>query len=100
IASVYDELLSNTSLTLPKVGGHNFHAYYIYVCRHPERDKILQELKKQDINLNISYPWPIHTMPVCNEFNYCERDLPDTEKAAKDIFSLLNYPEPRKEMKK
>ena len=92
IAEYYQELLSETSLILPQTTDLGSHVYYLYVCRHPERDRILSELRKQDINLSISYPWPIHLMDAYQNLDYREGSLPETEKAAKEIFSLPMYP--------
>ena len=92
LAQRYDRMLADTSLSLPKVMAGNEHAYYLYVCRHPERDRIIEELKKRDVFVNISYPWPIHTMTGYQEYGYHEGDLPHTEKAATEIFSLPMYP--------
>jgi aminotransferase EvaB len=68
------------------------HAYYLYVVRHPERETIIAELKKKEIFVNISYPWPIHTMPGFSSLGYKNGDLPVTEKLANEIFSLPMYP--------
>ena len=53
---------------------------------------IIEELKKQDIFLNISYPWPIHTMSGYSYLGYKEGRLPITERMANEIFSLPMYP--------
>ena len=92
LARRYDEILGNTSLKLPVRSEFNEHVYYVYVARHKDRDLILDELKKKDILLNISYPWPIHTMRGYSHLGYSEGDLPVTEEASKEIFSLPMYP--------
>lgn len=92
IAERYRELLSDTSLALPKIASNNLHVYHLYVVRHPHRDNIIAGLKERDIFVNISYPWPIHTMIGYKELGYKEGDLPHTESAAKEIFSLPMYP--------
>jgi aminotransferase EvaB len=92
LAAKYDDLLKNTSLILPKEVPGNKHAYYLYVVRHPKRDIIIEELKKHDIFVNISYPWPIHTMTGFKDLGYKNGDLPVTEKLATEIFSLPMYP--------
>ena len=71
---------------------HNAHAYYVYVCRHPQRGHIISQLQRWDVWVNISYPWPIHTMPAYAYLGYREGDLPHTESAAREIFSLPMYP--------
>ena len=92
LAKQYNELLSDTVLELPFEAEYGEHAYYLYVVRHPQRDFIIEELKKQNILLNISYPWPIHTMTGYNNLGYRKGDLPVTEKMADQIFSLPMYP--------
>lgn len=92
LAMQYNELLKDTGLTLPKEQSYGSHAYYIYVVRHPKRDQIIEKLKENNVFLNISYPWPIHTMTGYTYLGYNEGDLPVTEKLAKEIFSLPMYP--------
>lgn len=92
LAACYDELLADTSLKLPQISTGNTHVYYVYVVRHPRRDEIIAELKKQEIFLNISYPWPIHLMRGYTYLGGKEGDLPVTESLAKEIFSLPMYP--------
>lgn len=92
IAQLYSENLNLDGLTLPKTALNNQHAYYLYVVRHSKRDEILAYLKKHDIFVNISYPWPIHEMQAYNYLNYKNGDLPQTELMAKEIFSLPMYP--------
>lgn len=92
LARVYDQALSGTSIQRPAVSPGNGHVYHLYVVRHPERDRIMQTLKAQGINLAIHYPHPIHTMPAYRSLGYREGDLPVTEAAAREIFSLPLYP--------
>lgn len=92
IAALYNELLSDTDLILPKEASYGRHAYYLYVVRHPRRDEILEKLRENNIFVNISYPWPIHTMTGYQYLGWKEGKLPETEAAAKEIFSLPMYP--------
>ncbi|MGA0807051.1 MAG: DegT/DnrJ/EryC1/StrS family aminotransferase [Pseudohongiellaceae bacterium] len=92
LAELYRRELADTDLQLPAVAAGNEHAYYLFVCRHPQRDFILRYLKERNIFLNISYPWPIHVMPACKHLGYAEGDLPCTEAAAREIFSLPMFP--------
>lgn len=92
IAALYNSLLEDTELILPKEESYGKHAYYLYVVRHPKRDLIMSKLKENNIFVNISYPWPIHTMTGYGFLGYKEGDLPETELAAKEIFSLPMYP--------
>ena len=92
IAALYNELLADTDLILPIEADYGKHAYYLYVARHPKRDQILEKLHNHNIWVNISYPWPIHTMTGYQYLGYKLGDLPETEAAAKEIFSLPMYP--------
>lgn len=92
IAAMYQEALAGTGLMLPKEASYGRHAYYLYVVRHPNRDEIVKKLRENDIHVNISYPWPIHTMKAYQYLGWQTDDLPETEAAAKEIFSLPMYP--------
>jgi dTDP-3-amino-2,3,6-trideoxy-4-keto-D-glucose/dTDP-3-amino-3,4,6-trideoxy-alpha-D-glucose/dTDP-2,6-dideoxy-D-kanosamine transaminase len=93
IAKKYYKSLNNIGLKLPDEVKGNEHAYYVYVVAHEKRDLIIKEFLKNDIHLNISYPWPIHIMEpykdnVCASC-YC---LENTNAFSKTIFSLPMHP--------
>jgi aminotransferase EvaB len=92
IAERYDTQLADTSLVLPKSASGNEHAYYLYVVRHERRDQIISELADREIIVNVSYPWPIHTMDAYASFGAGIGSLPVCEAAADQIFSLPMYP--------
>ncbi|AYY12559.1 DegT/DnrJ/EryC1/StrS family aminotransferase [Actinobacteria bacterium YIM 96077] len=92
VAARYAEALGDTELELPKVNDGNEHVYYVYVVRHPDRDRIISELANHGIKLNISYPWPVHTMTGFAHLGYERGSLPVTEELADQIFSLPMYP--------
>ncbi|RZQ62505.1 DegT/DnrJ/EryC1/StrS family aminotransferase [Amycolatopsis suaedae] len=92
VAERYAEALADTGLVLPVTAEGNDHVYYVYVVRHPRRDEILAELKRHDIVLNISYPWPVHRQTGFAHLGYAEGSLPVTERLSGEIFSLPMYP--------
>lgn len=92
IARMYDEGLSGVVQT-PVVAPWSSHSYYLYVCRHPKRDRIIEKLKHQGIELKIHFPYPIHLMTGYRFLGYQRGDFPQTEAAAKEIFSLPMYPD-------
>lgn len=92
VARRYTNGLGDTDLTLPLVAAGNDHVYYAYVVRHPRRDEILDALRGYGIQLNISYPWPVHTMSGFAHLGYPGGSLPVTEALAAEIFSLPLYP--------
>jgi aminotransferase EvaB len=92
IAGRYDRDLADTSLVLPKTAPGNEHAYYLYVARHERRDEIIEGLANREINVNVSYPWPVHSMTAYEAFGEGAGSLPVCEAAAEQIFSLPMYP--------
>ncbi|WP_298181252.1 DegT/DnrJ/EryC1/StrS family aminotransferase [Saccharomonospora sp.] len=93
VAKRYEEGLGGTDLLLPRTTEGNEHVYYLYVVRHPRRDDIIAALKQRyDICLNISYPWPVHTMSGFAHLGYERGSLPVTERLSGEIFSLPMYP--------
>lgn len=91
-AARYERLLADVDLKLPGTAEGNVHAYYVYVVRSPDRDRLLEELTRRGIELNVSYRWPIHTMRGYVGLGYSEGDFPRAEEAAREIFSLPMYP--------
>jgi aminotransferase EvaB len=96
VARRYAEALAGTELRLPATVPGNEHAYYLYVVRHPRRDLILKHLETLGISLNVSYPWPVHTMSGFAHLGVPHGSLPVTEAAAGEIFSLPMYPSLRR----
>lgn len=86
------DLAATTGLVLPTTAPGNDHVHYVYVVRHPAREEILRRLRDYDIALNISYPWPVHTMTGFAKLGYRTGDLPITEALADEVFSLPMYP--------
>jgi perosamine synthetase len=64
--------------------------YHQIVFKHHNRDKILEHLTKNEIHTAIHYPIPIHKQPFYKSYSY---NLPESEKFAKEIFSLPSFPE-------
>lgn len=92
VADRYRERLAGVELTLPIEVPGNRHVYYVYVARHPKRDAVLERLRALGINLNVSYRWPVHIMTGFAGLGYKAGDLPHTEAAANEIFSLPMFP--------
>jgi len=83
-------------LELPEESEERLHSWYLYTVRlqnaaESERNKIVEELKKKGIGAEAYYVHPVHTMPYYRE-SFGERKLPETEKAAKQVFSLPIHP--------
>lgn len=92
IAAHYTEHLASLPIGLPHVSPGNVHAWYLYVIRHPARDRLIEALAARSIALTPSYRWPIHLMAGYRHLGYREGDLPATEAAARQVLSLPTYP--------
>jgi dTDP-4-amino-4,6-dideoxygalactose transaminase len=93
LATIYNQLLADTDLVLPIERPGSNHVYHLYVVRTKRRDELRAFLKKQGIRTLVHYPVPVHLQPA-----YLERlpggdDLPQTERAAREVLSLPMYPE-------
>lgn len=92
LAAIYDHLLVDSPVLPVRVLSPRDHAFYVYAVRHPRRDEVVAALRERDILVNISYPWPIHTMRGFASLGYRAGDLPATERHAATVFSLPMYP--------
>ena len=66
--------------------------YHLYVVRTPDREGLMEHLKKAGIGTGIHYPIPLHLQKAYISLNYHRGDFPATEQAAAEIVSLPMYP--------
>jgi dTDP-4-amino-4,6-dideoxygalactose transaminase len=91
------EILSKSNkLCLPREFEGDVHSWYLYTVRlqHGEeavRNKLLEELHKKGIGAEAYYVNPVHTMPYYRD-TFGAHNLPNTEQAAKQVFSLPVHP--------
>ncbi len=88
IATMYQKLLSNSTLSFQKSSTLSAHAYHLIVAQHPKRDQIIHAAAKKDIELKVHYAHPIHLMDGYAYLHYKPGHLPFTELAALQVFSL------------
>jgi perosamine synthetase len=89
-------LEKNQKLILPYESKDRLHSWYLYTARlkdatEEERNRLIEELKKKGIGAEAYYINPVHQMPFYRE-NFGNAKLPETEKAAKQVFSLPIHP--------
>ena len=83
-------------LILPFESKDRLHSWYLYTPRlkdglEQERNHIVEELKKKGIGAEVYYINPVHHMPFYRE-NFGSPNLPETDKASKQVFSLPIHP--------
>ena len=64
------------------------HAYHLFVCRSPERDRIRAALKEASIGSAVYYATPLHLQPALAYLGYERGSLPVTEQLARENFSV------------
>jgi dTDP-4-amino-4,6-dideoxygalactose transaminase len=89
-------LAASDKLRLPEESAEWQHSWYLYTVRFQnatenERNKIVEELRRNDIGAEVYYINPVHLMSYYRK-SFGERKLPETEKAAKQVFSLPIHP--------
>jgi dTDP-4-amino-4,6-dideoxygalactose transaminase len=64
------------------------HAYHLFVCRSPERDRIRSALDEAGIGSAVYYVTPLHLQPALSYLGYRPGSLPVTEQLARENFSV------------
>lgn len=64
------------------------HAYHLFVVRHPDRDRFREELHRRGVETLVHYPIPVHLQPAYAHLEGKAGDLPETERAAREVVSL------------
>ena len=86
-------LVQNKSVVRPRVSPHAHHVFHQYVLRVQRRDELRHFLTERKISTEVYYPIALHLQPIFNYLGYSERDLPESEKAAKEVLALPMFPE-------
>jgi len=91
IGARYSELLKDVCAT-PRIREGNTHVYAQYTVRVPHRDQVAEMLKAKGIPTAVYYPKCLHEQPVFSGLGYRWGDLPQSEKASREVLSLPMHP--------
>jgi len=95
-AATLTEMLEDVKqLVLPVEPKSCQSSWYLYTVRirrggAKDRDRIVEALRKKGVGATVYYHTPIHLMPYYRQSN--AHNLPETEKAAQQVFSLPVHP--------
>ncbi len=92
-ASVYRRELSGTGLRMLDESADFNSVHHIFPLFTPQRDELREHLLAAGISTGLHYPIPVHLQPGYRHLGYNEGDLPETERACKEVLSLPMYPE-------
>lgn len=98
-AEYYNKKFAGTSVKTPYINPDCVTIYNQYVIKVPNRDKLIEHLKKNSIGCAIYYPMPLHLQKCFEYLGYKKGDFPESEKAANEVLALPVYPELTDQMK-
>ena len=80
-------------ITLPDALPGNVHVYNQYTIRAERRDELREHLGGKGIGSGVYYPVPLHLQECFRELGGKEGQLPETERACREVLSLPIFPE-------
>ena len=92
-AGLYNRALAGSPIGLPWISPDTVSIFNQYVIRTSGRDDLLTYLQTNEIGTEIYYPVPLHLQECFAQLGYKEGDLPESERAAREVLALPIYPE-------
>jgi dTDP-4-amino-4,6-dideoxygalactose transaminase len=100
-AATYERLFAEAGLSgagdspvmLPQTAEYAHHVFHQYVIRARRRDELRAFLAQQGIATEIYYPIPLHLQPCFAFLEYRDGDLPEAERASREVLALPMFSE-------
>ena len=93
IAAIYRAELEDAGLRLLENRAGYESVHHIFPVFTERRDELREHLLQAGIGTGLHYPIPVHLQPGYSQLGYREGDLPETERACREVLSLPIYPE-------
>jgi len=92
-AYYYNHFLRDANVVTPFEEKNLKHVYHLYNIRTKNRTQLIRTLNEKGISVGKYYSHPLHLQEAYVDLGYKLGDLPESEKAAKEILALPMYPE-------
>jgi dTDP-4-amino-4,6-dideoxygalactose transaminase len=90
----FDQAQLNAKLRYPTAPPARFHhVYNQFTIRVQSRDELKESLRQAGVPTEIYYPLCLHLQNAFKYLGYKAGDMPESEKASKEVLSLPVYPE-------
>jgi dTDP-4-amino-4,6-dideoxygalactose transaminase len=99
-AQLYRQLLGERELpvVLPEPAPYQSrHVFHQFVIRSRERDRLRAYLAEHGVGTEVYYPIPLHLQPCYRDLGYREGELPESERAAREVLALPVHPALRRD---
>ena len=97
-AAYYDHRFEGSDIVTPYIRPECVSIYNQYVIRTERRNEVMAQWKANNVGTEIYYPVPMHLQECFRDLGYKQGDLPQSERAAKEVLALPVYPELTREM--
>ncbi len=77
----------NGSFAIPAERDDSYHVYHLYTLRHPERDRVVEELKRREIDARVYYTYLLHELRSAEHL-----PTPTAERFRREVFSVPVHP--------
>ena len=91
LAALYDEALAGCPGVRPVLRTAES-VCHLYLVRVERRDRLRRHLEARGIGTGVHYPVPLHLHPAFSDCGLKKGDLPNAEKACREILSLPLWP--------